>query len=73
MVLFHRKTPFGAKATIAGGVLYGLMPIDLIPDILPLIGIVDDSMVLLVAIVVFLRLTKTIRREMEGKSNAIDV
>jgi uncharacterized membrane protein YkvA (DUF1232 family) len=41
----YRKTPWG---TLTGGVfsiLYLLNPLDLIPEALPLIGIVDDTLV----------------------------
>ena len=64
-LLFHRKTPFAAKATIVGAILYGIMPLDLLPDILPLLGLVDDATLLILAIVVFLHLTKPLRKEME--------
>ncbi len=72
MVLFHPKTPFAAKASIAGGLLYGLLPIDLIPDFLPLLGVTDDATLLVLAVMAFLHLTKNIRREMERK-DVIDV
>lgn len=70
MILFHRKTPLSAKAAIAGGLLYGVLPIDLIPDLLPLLGITDDATVLVLAVIIFLRLTKNIRRETERKTAA---
>ncbi len=73
MVLFHRKTPFAAKATLVGGLLYGLMPIDLIPDILPLLGMADDTVLLVVVIMAFLHLTKNLRKEMEKEKTIIDV
>jgi len=38
----YRKTPWG---TLTGGILYLLNPLDLIPEALPLIGIVDDTLV----------------------------
>ncbi len=68
MVLFHRKTPFGAKAVVVSALLYGLMPFDLIPDFLPLLGIVDDATVFILAISVFLHFTKNIRKEMEREN-----
>lgn len=34
-VVFHKRTPFSAKAVLGGGLLYGIMPLDLIPDFLP--------------------------------------
>lgn len=41
----YRKTPWG---TLAGGslaILYIINPLDLVPDVLPMIGIVDDSVI----------------------------
>ena len=41
----YRKTPWG---TLAGGslaILYILNPLDLVPDALPLIGVVDDTVI----------------------------
>lgn len=62
---FHRNTPLKAKGLLLGGLLYGILPIDLIPDILPLIGITDDATVILLAIFAFLHITKSIRAELE--------
>ncbi|OGJ56133.1 hypothetical protein A2706_02315 [Candidatus Peribacteria bacterium RIFCSPHIGHO2_01_FULL_51_35] len=72
-LFFHRKTPFAAKATIIGAILYGLMPLDIIPDILPVLGFADDATVLILAIIAFLHLTKSIRKEMANKKDIIDV
>ncbi len=41
----YRKTPWWAIAAIAAALLYVLSPIDLIPDFIPFIGLVDDAMV----------------------------
>ncbi len=69
MVLLHPKTPFAAKATILGGLFYGVMPFDL----LPILGVMDDATLFIIAIVAFLRLTRTIRQKMEQEQNIIDV
>lgn len=72
MVLFHKKTPVSAKAAIAGAVLYGFLPFDLIPDIIPLLGVADDATLIILAISYFLNLTKDIRNEMAQKPDIID-
>jgi len=44
--LRYRKVPFG---TLTGGILgflYILNPLDLIPDALPILGVIDDTMIL---------------------------
>ena len=40
------RLPLGALVTIIGGLLYFVDPIDLIPDMTPVIGFVDDAAVL---------------------------
>lgn len=42
----HPKTPFFAKALCVFVVAYALSPIDLIPDFIPILGYVDDVLLL---------------------------
>lgn len=39
------RTPWGAILSLIVALLYGASPIDLIPDFLPIIGILDDAVV----------------------------
>jgi len=41
----HPKTPWHAKLVIALTMAYALSPIDLIPDFLPIIGYLDDLII----------------------------
>ena len=50
------RTPWYAKAAIAGVLAYALSPIDLIPDFIPVIGYLDDLVLLPAGIWVALRL-----------------
>lgn len=55
-LMIHRSVPLRAKlafVAIAGG--YILFPADILPDILPLIGIADDGALLLIAMTLFSR------------------
>ncbi|ASK62563.1 hypothetical protein CFK37_10585 [Virgibacillus phasianinus] len=45
-----QNTPKSAKLTIAGALGYLILPVDLIPDFIPLVGITDDSAVIVYAI-----------------------
>lgn len=42
LAMKHPRTPWYAKATGALTLLYALSPIDLIPDFIPVIGYLDD-------------------------------
>lgn len=37
--------PFNVIAALAGGLLYVLSPVDLVPDVVPLLGFLDDAAV----------------------------
>ncbi len=41
----YREIPWWAIAAVCAALLYVLSPIDLIPDLLPVIGLLDDAMV----------------------------
>jgi uncharacterized membrane protein YkvA (DUF1232 family) len=42
----HPRTPFIAKALVMGLVVYAFSPIDLIPDFIPVLGLLDDLLIL---------------------------
>lgn len=50
------RTPWYAKAVIACVVAYALSPIDLIPDFIPVLGYVDDLLLLPLGIYLALKL-----------------
>jgi uncharacterized membrane protein YkvA (DUF1232 family) len=47
---FDRNTPLKVKATLAAAIAYFVLPIDAIPDMLPVLGFTDDAAVLAAAI-----------------------
>lgn len=47
---FDRETPLQVKATLLGAMAYFVLPLDSIPDVMPLIGFTDDAAVLTTAI-----------------------
>ena len=47
---FDHATPLQVKAALIGALAYFVMPFDLRPDFLPLIGFGDDAAVLLAAL-----------------------
>jgi uncharacterized membrane protein YkvA (DUF1232 family) len=46
---FDRQTPLQAKAVLLGAIAYFVLPMDFIPDYIPVIGYVDDAAVLAAA------------------------
>ena len=61
-----------AKALLIGALFYGISPIDLIPDVLPVIGQMDDLAVLIIAVMIFLRMTTSIRQDLR-RNDIIDI
>jgi uncharacterized membrane protein YkvA (DUF1232 family) len=47
---FDRQTPARVKAVLLGAIAYFIVPSDLIPDYIPMIGYTDDAAVLATAI-----------------------
>jgi uncharacterized membrane protein YkvA (DUF1232 family) len=47
---FDRDTPLQVKATLVGAIAYFVLPIDAIPDMMPVLGFTDDAAVLATAI-----------------------
>jgi len=51
----HPRTPWYAKLLVAGFVAYAVTPVDLFPDALPVLGIVDDLIFVPIAIALAVR------------------
>jgi len=47
---FDKDTPLSVKATLVAAITYFVLPVDAIPDVLPVIGFTDDAAVLATAI-----------------------
>lgn len=52
----HRDVPLGAKLIAAAVAAYALSPIDLIPDFIPVLGMLDDLLIVPLGIWLALRL-----------------
>lgn len=53
----HPRTPWYAKLIVAGVVAYAFSPIDLIPDFIPVLGYLDDLVLVPLGVVVAVKLT----------------
>ena len=47
---FDRDTPLQVKAALLGALAYFVLPFDLIPDVMPMLGFADDAAVLATAL-----------------------
>ncbi len=56
LVARHPQTPWLARLLIAGLVAYALSPIDLIPDFIPVVGYLDDLILLPLGIALVIRM-----------------
>lgn len=51
----HPQTPWYAKLVVAGFVAYAVTPVDLVPDAIPILGMVDDLIFVPLAIAAAVR------------------
>jgi uncharacterized membrane protein YkvA (DUF1232 family) len=71
LALRDPRAPWYVKALAAAMAVYVLSPVDLIPDFLPLHGIIDDIIVVPVAIALMVRLIPMpLKAELQEKAEA---
>ncbi len=56
LVIAHERTPWMARVLIGAAVAYAVSPLDLIPDWIPLVGQLDDVIVVPALLALGLRL-----------------
>jgi uncharacterized membrane protein YkvA (DUF1232 family) len=57
LVARHPGTPWAARILAIGVAAYALSPIDLIPDFIPVLGYLDDLLLIPMALLLVIRLT----------------
>ncbi len=74
LVLKHPKTPWYAKIVVAVVVGYALSPIDLIPDFIPVLGYLDDLILIPLGIFLALKLVpQSIVLECRAKASELHI
>ena len=67
--LRHPASPTWLKWAVAGLALYLVSPVDLLPDFIPLLGMVDDLVLIPLAIRALLnRLPPNVRADIDGRT-----
>jgi uncharacterized membrane protein YkvA (DUF1232 family) len=56
-LLRDRRVPLWAKGLLMGLVLYLMLPIDIVPDFIPVVGYVDDALLALFVLWILLKAT----------------
>ena len=62
-----KRTPWFAKAIIIFSILYGVSPLDFVPDFFPAVGQLDDIALIIYAVLTFAKLTKGVREQLSKK------
>lgn len=67
--LRHPGSPAWLKWAVAGLALYLLSPVDLLPDVIPVLGLVDDLVLIPLAIRFLLgKLPARVRQDIDGRT-----
>ena len=56
-LMLDRRVPLRLKLIIPAAILYLILPIDLLPDLFPILGHTDDLIVIILAVASFLLMT----------------
>ena len=69
LALKHPHSPGWLKPAVALMVIYVVSPVDLIPDVVPFLGVMDDVVLVPLAIrFVLKRLPQRVRQDIEGRT-----
>jgi uncharacterized membrane protein YkvA (DUF1232 family) len=71
-LLSHPRCPWTAKVLLGLAVAYALSPIDIIPDFIPVLGHLDDAVILPVVLLLALRfIPKDLMEEVRAGTAAV--
>ena len=74
-LLTDRRVPRAEKVLFAGAVLYALMPLDLIPDLIPFVGQIDDTYLIAMTLMRLIKKTddRVVREHWRGGGDVVQL
>ena len=73
-LLTDKRVPVAERALVAGAVIYALVPLDLIPDMIPFVGQIDDIYLIALTLLRLLEHTdpKIVREQWTGGGDVVE-
>ncbi len=73
-LLTDKRVPVAERALVAGAIVYALVPLDLIPDMLPFVGQVDDVYLIALTLLRLMERTdpKIVREHWKGGGDVVE-
>ena len=74
-LLTDRRVPRAEKVLFAGAVVYALMPFDLIPDLIPFVGQIDDAYLIAMTLLRLIKKTddRVVREHWRGGGDVVQL
>jgi uncharacterized membrane protein YkvA (DUF1232 family) len=73
-LLTDKRVPVAERALVAGAIVYAIIPLDLIPDMLPFVGQVDDVYLIALTLLRLMERTdpKIVREHWKGGGDVVE-
>jgi uncharacterized membrane protein YkvA (DUF1232 family) len=73
-LLTDKRVPVAVRALVAGAIVYAIVPLDLIPDMLPFVGQVDDVYLIALTLLRLMERTdpKIVREHWKGGGDVVE-
>ena len=74
-LLTDKRVPVAERALVAGAIVYAIVPLDLIPDMLPFVGQIDDAYLVALTLLRLMERTdpKIVREHWKGGGDIIEL
>src|SRR6185369_15960951 len=74
-LLTDRRVPATERALVAGAIIYAIIPFDLIPDMIPFVGQVDDAYLIALTLLRLMEKTdpKVVREHWSGGGDVVEL